>query len=237
MVIPGNRITAFERLLRPKQAQVPYRRKQALAMGNFLREKKAAVRVGRTTLRECGFEAQDGETCTRLKQSGRELHGEVWTRGATCNSACPYLILGAPVREIAPDATLAVHSPRVILNFTGGVPTREVRAQAMQQAMARSDRMVLDYMTKLGADPGQLRIGVLDRPGAEGYLDDPECRAAVAGATLLLEALGHQLEESAPAMMFEPDVTSTERSWVGWQGLVSQVPRWFAMAAFTSTKT
>jgi len=45
-----------------------------------------------------------------------------------------------------------------------------------------------------GADPGQLRIGVLDRPGAEGYLDDPECRAAVAGAALLLEALGHDIE-------------------------------------------
>jgi amidase len=58
---------------------------------------------------------------------------------------------------------------------------------------------------EVGADPGRLRIGVLDRPGAEGYLDDPECRAAVAGAALLLEALGHHLEESAPAAMFEPD--------------------------------
>jgi amidase len=58
---------------------------------------------------------------------------------------------------------------------------------------------------EVGADPGQLRIGMLDRPGAEGYLDDPECRAAVAGAGLLLESLGHQLEESAPAMMFEPE--------------------------------
>src|SRR5580765_4865502 len=58
---------------------------------------------------------------------------------------------------------------------------------------------------EVGADPGRLRIGVLDRPGAEGYLDDPECRAAVAGAALLLEALGHHLEESAPAAMFEPE--------------------------------
>jgi hypothetical protein len=75
-----------------------------------------------------------------------------------CNSACPYLILGAASRDIAPDVTLAVHSPRVILNFTGGVPTREVRAQAMQRAMERSDRMVLDYMTKLGADSGLLTV-------------------------------------------------------------------------------
>lgn len=129
---------------------------QALAIGNMLREKKAAVRVGRTTLRECGFEPQEGEACTKLKQSGRELHGEVWTRGAMCNSACPYLILGAPSRDIAPDVTLAVHSPRVILNFTGGVPTREMRAQALQRAMERSDKMVLDYIAKLGADPGLL---------------------------------------------------------------------------------
>src|SRR5689334_11265217 len=58
---------------------------------------------------------------------------------------------------------------------------------------------------EVGADPGQLRIGVLDRPGADGYPDDPECRAAVAGAALLLESLGHHLEESAPAAMFEPE--------------------------------
>ncbi|WP_246739003.1 hypothetical protein [Bradyrhizobium aeschynomenes] len=131
---------------------------QALAMGNLLREKKAVVRVGRTTLRECGFEPQEGEACTRLKQAGRELHGEVWTRGAICNSACPYIILGAPNRELAPDVTLAVHSPRVILNFTGGVPTREMRAQAMQRAMERSDKMVLDYITRLGADPTLLTV-------------------------------------------------------------------------------
>ncbi|GLH81005.1 hypothetical protein SSBR45G_59140 [Bradyrhizobium sp. SSBR45G] len=126
---------------------------QALAIGTLLRERKAVVRVGRTTLRECGFETQDGETCTRLKQSGRELHGEVWTRGAMCDSACPFLILGAPIREIAPDATLAVHAPRVFRNYTGGLPTDEVRGQALQQDMARLDRMVLDYISELGADP------------------------------------------------------------------------------------
>jgi len=56
-----------------------------------------------------------------------------------------------------------------------------------------------------GADPGRLRIGVLDRPGAEVYLDDQQCRQAVAGAARLLEALGHQLEESTPAGMFDPE--------------------------------
>ncbi len=58
---------------------------------------------------------------------------------------------------------------------------------------------------EVGADPGRLRIGVLDRPGDEFYLDDPQCRAAVAGAAALLESLGHHVEESAPAAMFEPE--------------------------------
>jgi amidase len=56
---------------------------------------------------------------------------------------------------------------------------------------------------EVGADPGRLRVGVLDRPGGDVYLDDPECRAAVAGTARLLEKLGHHVEESAPEAMFD----------------------------------
>jgi amidase len=59
---------------------------------------------------------------------------------------------------------------------------------------------------EVGADPGRLRIGLADRPGAENFLDDPQCRAAVAGAGALLESLGHQVEQSAPAAMFEQEI-------------------------------
>jgi amidase len=58
---------------------------------------------------------------------------------------------------------------------------------------------------EVGADPGRLRIGILDRAPGDAYLDDPECRAAVAGAARLLESLGHHVEESAPAAMFEEE--------------------------------
>ena len=58
---------------------------------------------------------------------------------------------------------------------------------------------------EVGADPGRMRIGMLDRAPGEAYLDDPECRAAVAGAARLLESLGHHVEESAPAAMFEEE--------------------------------
>jgi amidase len=56
---------------------------------------------------------------------------------------------------------------------------------------------------EVGADPGRLRVGVLDRPGAEVYLDDPQCRAAVAGTARLLEKLGHEVSESSPEAMFD----------------------------------
>jgi amidase len=56
---------------------------------------------------------------------------------------------------------------------------------------------------EVGVDPGRLRIGMLDHPGAEGYLDDPQCRAAVASAVRLLDSLGHHIEESAPAAMLD----------------------------------
>jgi amidase len=55
-----------------------------------------------------------------------------------------------------------------------------------------------------GADPGRLRVGLLDRPGSDVYLDHPQCRAAVAAAGRLLESLGHHVEESAPPAMFDP---------------------------------
>jgi hypothetical protein len=126
---------------------------QALAMGAMLRERRAVARVARTVVKECGFEAQDSDACIKLKQSGRELHGDLWTRGATCNSACPYLMLGATTREIAADALLAVHSPKVIVHFRGnGVPTAEMRAAATQRGIERADRMLASYIVKMGVD-------------------------------------------------------------------------------------
>jgi len=132
---------------------------QALAMGAMLREKPVVARVGRTIVSECGFEAQNGEACIKLKQSGRELHGDVLTRGAFCGSACPYLMLGAPTREVAADAELAVHSARVTVSFHGPeVPPAEMIAAANANAYQRSDHMIAAYLAKMGADPALLAL-------------------------------------------------------------------------------
>jgi amidase len=58
---------------------------------------------------------------------------------------------------------------------------------------------------EVGADPGQLRIGVVDHAPDERFLDDPQCRAAVAAAAGLVESLGHHVTQSSPEAMFEPE--------------------------------
>jgi hypothetical protein len=69
---------------------------QAIFIGNMLRELSATARVARTIVRDCGFEAQTSEVCLKLKRSGRELAGDLTTRGAQCNSAVPISSLARP---------------------------------------------------------------------------------------------------------------------------------------------
>jgi hypothetical protein len=131
---------------------------QALEMGAILRERPVIARVARTVVRECGFEAQDSEICVRLKQSGRQLHGELFTRDAMCNSACPYLILGASSREIAPDALLAVHTPKVILSYRGETPSAAMRAAANERGLDRANRILANYLPRMGVSLGLLDL-------------------------------------------------------------------------------
>lgn len=131
---------------------------QALAMGAMLRERRATARVGRTVVSDCGFEAQDSAACVKLKQSGRVLHGDLFTKGTNCNSACPYLLLGATNREVAPDALLAVHSAKIVVHFRGGAPPPEVRAAANQRGRERADRMLSAYIVKMGVNIGLFEL-------------------------------------------------------------------------------
>jgi hypothetical protein len=125
---------------------------QAIFIGNMLRELSATARVARTIVKDCGFEAQTSVVCLKLKRSGRELAADLSTRSTRCNSACPYLILGATTREIAPDVILGVHSPKVVLRYSGGLPTREMVTAATQRGVERADKLLSNYVVKMGVE-------------------------------------------------------------------------------------
>jgi amidase len=126
---------------------------------------------------ECGLV---GLKPTRGRVSQGPLIGEAWAGG---------VIDGAVTRTVRDAAGVldAISKP---------MPGEPYYAPPLPRPLAQ----------EVGADPGRLRIGVLDRTGVEGYLDDPQCRAAVAGAAGLLESLGHHLDQSAPAAMYEQEL-------------------------------
>ncbi len=126
---------------------------------------------------ECGLV---GLKPTRGRVSQGPLVGESWA-GCTIDG-----VVTRTVRDAA--AIMDV--------ISGRMPGEPYYAPALPRPLA----------DEVGVDPGRLRIGVLDRPGEDMFLDHPHCRAAVAGAARLLESLGHQLEESAPAPLFEEDL-------------------------------
>ena len=60
------------------------------------------------------------------------------------------------------------------------------------------------FVDEVGADPGQLRIGLLDEHPQGGALHD-DCRYAVRDAAALLEALGHHVEHGFPHALADRD--------------------------------
>lgn len=130
---------------------------RAMTMGNMLHARPIVAGVGRTMVQECGFEAQDSEACIKIKNSGRELHGELLTN-AVCASACPYFFVGAAVHEVAPDAVLAIHSPKVMLNSRWAPTDPSAIAAADQRGHERVDGMAAVYLAKMGVDVGLLAL-------------------------------------------------------------------------------
>jgi amidase len=60
-------------------------------------------------------------------------------------------------------------------------------------------------VAEVGADPGRLRVGLCVR-AFNGVDVDGGCREAATDAARLLEQLGHDVEEDAPAALFAPDL-------------------------------
>ena len=63
------------------------------------------------------------------------------------------------------------------------------------------------YADEVGADPGRLRIGLLDAHPLGGFLHD-DCVEAVRSAARMLEGLGHDVEPGSPAALADESVSA-----------------------------
>jgi amidase len=63
------------------------------------------------------------------------------------------------------------------------------------------------YVEELSADPGRLRIGLMDVHPTGGALH-PDCVAAVRSAAAMLEGLGHHVEAGWPAALADEGLTA-----------------------------
>jgi hypothetical protein len=124
--------------------------RDALAIGRLLRSRKALGRVGRTIADDCPG-TQTDDACDLIKTNRDEVTAHIATRGAVCGSACTFLLFGALTREVAPDAVVAVHGPRVNMEFPPNV-TEERREKALANAYGEADHLGSAYVGEMGID-------------------------------------------------------------------------------------
>ena len=126
---------------------------------------------------ECGLV---GLKPTRGRVSQGPLVGEAWAGGAIDGAVTRTVRDAAGVLDVISDA----HAGRAVLRAAAAAPAG---AGGRRRSGPAADR---------ACSTGR---------AAEGFLDDPQCRAAVAGTARLLESLGHHVDQSAPAAMFEQE--------------------------------
>ena len=128
---------------------------------------------------ECGLV---GLKPTRARVSSGPEFGDVMG-GLTCE-----LVVSRSVRDTA--AVLdAVHGMEPGDPFTAPTPTRP-------------------FLAEVGAEVGQLRIGVMVSSPGVTVAVHPECVAAAEAAGRLLESLGHHVDVSHPKALDDPDYTA-----------------------------
>ncbi len=125
---------------------------ESVAMGRVLRELGMTARVARTIVEGCDV---DPWGCLRQKGLGQEQTARVTSAFAQCNSACVYAIVGAQVREIAPEAHLGVHASKTIV--VGSLPKGvHVSPQLRARFRAENQQQIRRYLVEMGIKPALL---------------------------------------------------------------------------------
>jgi hypothetical protein len=133
---------------------------EALAMGRMLRKRKMTAGVARTVRADC-LPVKSISECSKLLRDQPDAEAVLWTRNASCNSACAYAILGAAKREIAPDAFLGVHSAHFYVSVPGSTAAAQRRRdQVLRNDERRFEREVLRYLAEMDISSALYRLAL-----------------------------------------------------------------------------
>jgi hypothetical protein len=125
---------------------------ESLAMGRLMRERGITGRVARTIPQVCESE---GKECASAKRSGRPLAARLTSLSSQCNSACVYAIVGARLREIAPEAHLGIHAAKTVV--IGYLPQgAHIPAQLRARFKAQNQQSIRRYLVDMGIQPALL---------------------------------------------------------------------------------
>ena len=128
------------------------------AIGRLLRGRKVIGRVGRTVVDACPG-TQTDDACSLIKTTRDEVVASLTTHGAVCGSACTFLLFGAVTREVAPDAAVAVHGPKVWMEFRLNVNEKR-REEAIAKAHGEAERLAYAYVEEMGISRELIALAV-----------------------------------------------------------------------------
>jgi hypothetical protein len=125
---------------------------ESIAIGRVLRERGMTARVARTIVEGCDA---DPWGCLRRKGLGQEQTAQLTSTFSQCNSACVYAIVGAQLREIAPEAHLGVHASKTVV--VGSLPKGvHVSAKLRARFRAENQQLIRRYLVEMGIKPSLL---------------------------------------------------------------------------------
>jgi hypothetical protein len=125
----------------------------ALAIGRLMRERGITAGVAWTVPQGCDPKQAREESCDKLKRSGRDLQAQLDTGRTMCNSACVYALAGAAVREIAPGASLGIHSSSFKFVDGNGRGSSRPPPIAIRAIVTASYQRLGRYLGEMGVDP------------------------------------------------------------------------------------
>jgi hypothetical protein len=139
-----------------------------MALGRLLRTQGMTAAVAKTVPDACGTGTD--ESCRKLKRSGSALVAKLRSSGAFCNSACVYALIGARVRQVAPDVSVGVHSSRVVYPGPGRKPPPSVE----KARLASFNGELRGYIRQMGIDSGFFDAVMKVSPDSIQYLSRGE---------------------------------------------------------------